>query len=198
MSPIFTIVTPTVLRQSLLKTCYSITTQLFTSWQHVVVVDNEEVDENLISQIAHPQRIIVKCDYPHNNSGNTCRHNAWSLATAKWIYYCDDDNYLSSPLILGVLAKLLEGIEEKWALFPIFRHGSVFFFDPPKPCYFDTGNAVVRREIAQWPDIPDYASDAVWLTKTLLKHPYKAFPNVQPIMVMPTTSFGEGGGINGQ
>jgi hypothetical protein len=61
----------------------------------------------------------------------------------------------------------------------------------------DTGNIVARRDIARWPDIPDYASDAIWV-EGLKKYPYKAFPDALPIMIMEKTSFGEGGGINGQ
>jgi hypothetical protein len=99
---------------------------------------------------------------------------------------------------LQQIAKHLDKLgDEQWALWHIFRHGSVFFFDPPAPCYFDTGNAIVRRELAQWPDIPDYASDAIWLQQFKDK-PYKAFPDALPIMIMGKTSFGEGGGINGQ
>lgn len=194
--PFFTIITPTVQRQSLLKTCESINQQTFNSWSHVVMVDCAERDEELLLQIQHPQRLIFQCSKPHRNGGNTCRHNAWQFATGTYIHMLDDDNYLSSPRVLEDIGKLLEVHEPEWGLFPIFRHGSVFYFDPPKPCFFDTGNAVVRRGIARWPDVNDYASDAVWLEK-LLKHPYKAFPDAQPIMVMPTSSFGEGGGING-
>ena len=195
----FSIITPTVERESLIKCVESVLSQSFTDWEMLIQVDKTNIDQAFFERISPTRKIwIEECGVCHRNGGNTCRHLAWQRATGEWCIYLDDDNYLSTPRILEMLSSLLEGVEEEWALFPIFRHGSVFFFDPPKPCYFDTGNAVVRREIAPWPDIPDYASDAVWLTETLLKHPYKAFPNAQPIMVMPMTSFGAGGGINGQ
>lgn len=189
------IITPTVLRPSWLKCCESVDQQTYKDWEHIVVFDGEPF---AVLGNYHPNRQIRSTGKVYRNGGNTPRHQAWTIAEGTWIYYLDDDNYLASPYVLEELASYLEGVEEKWALFPIHRHGSIFYYDPPAPCYFDTGNAVVRREIAQWPNIDDYASDAVWLIQNLLPHPYKAFPNANPIMVMPKTSFGEGGGINGQ
>ena len=198
-TPLISIITPTVMRQSLLDTCRSIDEQTFSSWQHVVIVDKEEFDPSIIEQIVHPQRVIVKCPKPHRNGGNTCRHNAWHFALGTFCWHVDDDNTLASPRTLQQIAKQLEkvGTDVAWTLWPIFRHGHIFFFDPPAPCYFDTGNAIVRREFAQWPDIDDYASDAVWLQQFKDK-PYVAFPESLPIMLMEKTSFGEGGGINGE
>lgn len=191
-----TVITPTVQRQSLIRCCESVNAQS-GEWQHIVMVDSQTFDSEMMFSIAHPRRLIRICG-PYRNGGNTPRHFAWEYADGEWVIHLDDDNYLASPTILAELASALEDVEDKWALVPIHRHGSRFYFDPPKPCYFDTGNAVVRREIAQWPNIDDYASDGVWLTETLLKYPYKAFPNMNPVMVMPSTSFGAGGGINGQ
>ncbi len=194
----FTIITPTVQRESLRETCASIDAQTYLDWQHLVVIDSAEMDDELIFSLAHPKRQFLQCEKPHKNTGNTCRHNAWDHASGDYTYYCDDDNRLYSPHTLQIIA---EALEEKnrpfWALFPILRHGSIFFFDPPQPCYFDTGNAVVHNDFSQWPDIPDYASDAVWLQQFKdLK--YEAFAGFEPIMVMPGTSFGAGGGMHGQ
>lgn len=194
----FSIITPSVQRESLYKCVESVNSQTHKDWQHVVILDVATINESMFRAIDHPQRIVMQCDYPHRNGGNTCRHNAWTYATGEFHYFLDDDNYLATPTVLEELAAVLEGIEEQWAIFPIYRHRSLFFFDPPKPCYFDTGNAVARREIARWPDIPDYASDAVWLNGLKEKGPYKSFPSLPPVMVMPGTSFGAGGGINGQ
>ena len=195
----FTIITPSVMRQSLLDCCKSVDEQtLVGEWQHIIYIDTLAIDDDLLFKIAHPNRLIIQCDKPYRNGGNTPRHLAWKLATGDWVHHCDDDNALASPRTLQQIAKQLDKLEdEQWTLWPIFRHGHMFFFDPPEPCYFDTGNAVCRREIARWPDIQDYASDAVWL-QGLKKYPYKAFPDALPIMVMETTSFGAGGGINGQ
>lgn len=191
------IITPTVQRESLRLCCEMVATQTHYDYEHIIVIDNDKLNQRLLEQCFYPRQTWLVTGKCTKNGGNTPRHIAWDKATGDWVYFLDDDNYLTSPTVLEEIAAALEGIEEQWALFPILRHGSRFYFDPPQPCYFDTGNAIVRREIAQWPDINDYASDAVWLDG--FKHlPYKAFPDANPIMVMPTTSFGAGGGINGQ
>jgi glycosyltransferase involved in cell wall biosynthesis len=195
----FSIITPTVERESLIQCVESVLAQSFTDWEMLIQVDAKRINEPFFERFSSTRKIWVEeCGVCHRNGGNTCRHLAWKRATGDWIFHLDDDNTFASPRTLQQIAKQLENIGDvQWTLWPIFRHGHIFFFDPPEPCYFDTGNAVVRREIAQWPDIPDYASDAVWLQE-LKKYPYKACPDALPIMVMDKTSFGEGGGINGQ
>lgn len=179
----YTIITPTVLRDSLLKTCESVNVQTCADWQHIVMVDCAPKPE-MLERIEHPQRIIAFCDKPHHNGGNTCRHNAWELATGDMVFYLDDDNYLADERVL----EDLKVVTTPWALFPILRHGKRFMFDPPKPCYVDTGNVIARRDIARWPDIEAYCSDGVWV-EGLKQYPYQAFPDFRPIMVMPTTNF---------
>lgn len=197
-APLLSLITPTVQRESLVTLCKSIDEQTFLQWEHIVMIDQEVVNDALIERISNPKRKILQCDKAHRNGGNTCRHNAWDAVVGSFVYHIDDDNYLATCDSLKEIAESIARMkEEMWALFPIHRHGHRFFFDPPQPCYFDTGNAVVRREIAQWPDINDYASDAVWL-HTLKLYPYLSMVNANPIMVMPSTSFGKGGGINGQ
>lgn len=181
--PRYTIITPTVLRTTLVKTCESVESQTFTDWQHIVMVDREPTYE-LIWLTAHPQRIVIACDKPHHNGGNTCRHNAWELATGDYVYYLDDDNYLADERVL----EDLQIVTMPWALFPILRGGNHFFHDPPRPCFVDTGNVIARRDIARWPDIEAYCSDGVWV-EGLKQYPYQAFPNFRPIMVMPTSNF---------
>lgn len=179
----YTIITPTVQRESLLKTCESVTNQTCTEWQHIVMVDCE-VGLPILSAITHPQRLIVKCPKAHHNGGNTCRHTAWELAQGEYVYYLDDDNFLADERVL----EDLKIVTTPWSLFPILRHGFRFFYDPPQPCYVDTGNVIARRDIGRWPDIEAYCSDGVWV-EGLKQYPYQAFPDFRPIMVMPTTNF---------
>ena len=196
---IFSIITPTVERESLVKCCKSIDEQsLLGSWEHVIAVDKPEINREFMERFAHPQRFMFSCGKSYRNGGNTPRHLAWNYASGGWLVMLDDDNVLADRHILADLATALEGVQEQWCLFPILRHGLPFYFDPPVPNYFDTANAVVRREIGRWPDIDDYASDGVWVNALREKYPYRAFPTFRPIVVMPTSSFGAGGGINGQ
>src|SRR5208283_3850689 len=123
---IFSIITPTVQRKSLLETCRSVDEQTLSDhWQHIVIVDSHTLDKELLAKIKHPQRLIVQCDKPHRNSGNTCRHDAWKLATGEYCWYLDDDNIVASSQTLHHIAKQLDNLgDEQWTLWPIFRHGS--------------------------------------------------------------------------
>jgi glycosyltransferase involved in cell wall biosynthesis len=188
--PFFSIITPTIQRQTLLRCCDSVNEQTMTDWQHIVMVDQEIMDEDLLNKVKHPQRIIIQCEHPHRNYGNTCRHHAWDYASGRFLIHLDDDNFLSLPDTLKSISKVLERDDPEWALFPILRHGSIFFNDPPGLCMSDTANVVVRREIGQWPDGPEYTMDGIWIESLKSKYPYLAYPAFCPIVVMPTS--GEG------
>lgn len=162
------IITPTLQRPSLIACMLSVKAQTFEDWEHIVEVD-------------HPRR----GDY-----GNHARHKAWKRATGDWVIYLDDDNSLAHPNALQDISTALEGVDEKWAIFPIVRHGRRFFYDPPRMCYVDTLNMVMRREIARWPDIPNREADGIFCDILRAQYPYRAFPAFQPIGIMEVSSNG--------
>lgn len=184
----FTIITPTLQRRSLIKTCRSVDQQSCTDWQHIVVVDRPRLKRSLLAEIAHPQRLIIKCPFPHRNYGNTCRHNAWRQAEGDYCLMLDDDNYLADERILEDIAATLAD-EPRWALFPILRYGRRFFNDPPGERKTDTANVVAQRDIARWPDISDYTADGKWV-EGLKAYPHKSLPHFRPIVDMPIQSKG--------
>lgn len=184
--PFFSIITPTLQRESLLATCESVNRQSFKGWEHIVMVDSENYDEALIASIQHPQRIIEKCGMRHSTLGNTCRHNAWKLATGDYAMYLDDDNILADDTVLEAirLRLLIKGVPQV-AFFPIWRLGGIFMPEGrPRSCHVDTANLVVAREIGQWPDIPEYTSDGIFVEALLEKFPYASFPDFKPIVIM--------------
>jgi glycosyltransferase involved in cell wall biosynthesis len=189
------IITPTIQRQSLIRCCESVDAQTFSNWEHVIMVDCEEFDRPLIEKIEEsPRRAIYKCSIPHRNYGNTCRHNAWTLSTGDYCLYLDCDNFLSHPYVLAQIASSIESnvfFTPQWAIFPILRHGQVFFNDPPGLCKTDTANMVIRRNIAQWPDGPEYTMDGIFCERLANDYPYASFPNVQPIVIMEKSSLGQ-------
>ena len=183
-----TIITPTLQRMSLLQTCKSVDSQSFAGWQHIVMVDRTKVDLTLVAAIRHPRRSVVQCPKAHHDFGNTCRHNAWERATGEYCLMLDDDNFLTDDHILAdIVTSLQQGPD--WALFPILRRGERFFHDPPGLKRTDTANAVVRKELARWPKVADYAADALWI-EGLKAHAYQAFPTFRPIVNVPVQSKG--------
>lgn len=194
--PFFSVITPTLLRPSLQTTCASLDCYSFNDYEHIVVIDtipNEDQLSVLGSIPSYPRRIYMPCDTPHRNGGNTCRRNAYSIATGEWVIYLDDDVFLA-PNILRDLHEALKDLPLgiKWALFPITRLGQRFYTDPPRSCHVDTLNVVLRHDVAQWPDTDAYGSDGVLVDELIANHiPYAAFPDFRPIGVIPKISFGK-------
>ncbi len=188
----FSIITPTIQRESLVRCCESVLHQTFSDWEMLVQVDAERIDESLFARIPPTRKIwVMECGVHHNNFGNTCRHMAWERITGDWVIYLDCDNFLVDDRILEDITQLLADVKEQWALFPIRRHGSYFFNDPPGNCQTDTANMVIRREVAQWPDGPEYTMDGLFCEQLKAKYPYAAFPNFRPIVIMEESRQGK-------
>jgi len=184
------IITPTLQRDSLRRCCESIDKQSYSDWEHIVWIDDEIREEWVTSELFHPQRKILTEHRRLGNFGNTARHFAWYLTDGDFLLYLDDDNYLADDHILGDLAVTLSTVPH-WAVFPILRHGYRFFHDPPGNCLVDTANMLIRREIAQWPDGPEYTMDGIFCEQLKAKYPYVAFPEMRPIVIMETSNRGE-------
>lgn len=189
--PRFTIITPTLLRDSLAKCCASVDAQTLTSWEHILAIDLPEADTEKLVPLGHPQRKFMHCGMRHTDAGNTCRHNAWNLAGGRYLIYLDDDNYLSGNDALERIWRALEANNfPDVAFFPIERLGQRFFSEPPRDCHVDTLNLVVGREIGQWPLTDAYGSDWVLIGSLIEKYAYAMFPNEAPIGVVPVINGG--------
>ena len=179
--PRYTIITPTILRQSLVKACESVDRQTCTDWEHLVMVDSE-ISNDLISRIAHPQRRVLRCERPHNNWGHTCANRAWGMAKGDYIYRLDDDNFLADDKVLDYL----QCVTAPWAIFPIERFGKRFFHDPPGKLRTDTGSILVERTFARWPDSNDYDADGTFIEALAARQaPQVVGLDRPPLMVMP-------------
>jgi hypothetical protein len=159
------IITPTLLRNELVRCCQSLEKQKLP-WQHIVMVDmpadeayNEPVYAKILSQISHPKRDILFCPVRHDNYGNTCRHNAAEHCTGEYIGYLDDDDYLTDDA-LEIFEETIEktnhpdivGCNARW------RGREVFFHKPIQSARTVQGQYLHRREIGgmpiKWPDTP--------------------------------------------
>jgi glycosyltransferase involved in cell wall biosynthesis len=194
MTPFFSIITPTIQRESLIQTCESIDQQAFTDFEHLIAVDGGVLDCNLMEKCTNHrnvgQRIWLAMDKRYNNGGNTPRIEALKSASGKWIMFCDDDNFYPDPRIFLDVAEALQNITEPWAIFPITRLGGRFYSDPPRSCHTDTMNFVLRRDIAYWPDTDAYGTDGILVDDLVARGiPYAAFPDFRPIGIIPKISF---------
>lgn len=187
----YSILTPTILRPSLLRACASIDSQTCSDWEHIVMVDvaviegdGEDNGSELLEAIAHPQRTVLRCERPHKNWGHSCRHRAWARAQGDYVYCLDDDNYLAHDGVLDYLKK----VSGRWAIFPIRRLGETFFYDPPGLRLTDTGSILVRRELGPWPDSAKYEADGLFVEGLKQKYPYQVMREGGELMVMPVVA----------
>lgn len=180
----YSILTPTILRGSLLKACESINNQTCTDWEHIVIVDSD-LRSDILNKITHPQRRIVYCDTQHGDYGHSCRHHAYKYCKGDYIYNLDDDNYLSDENVLEDLKIVFAA----WAVFPILDHDSILYSDPPKKLSVDTGSILVRRDIGQWPLDSSYDADGKFIEELVRKHNYQPLGDMRPLMTMPISKF---------
>jgi len=187
----YTIVTPTICRQSLLRLCGSIDSQTQSDWEHLIVVDMPhdtltKGQRQVITSIPSKQnRSYFYCDRRHSNYGHTCRHQVWEHARGDYILYVDDDDYFADRDALGVL----DSVTEPWAVFPILRHGKVFFHLPPRSGKTGTGMFMHKREIGRWPNLDSYEADGSFVEKLKQRYKYQAV-GCRPVVVQPKSSFG--------
>lgn len=127
----FTIITPTILRDTLDRTCRSIEEGTHTDWQHIVIID-KPLDKPLFPRhLLHPRREWIMCGIRHNNRGNWCRHSAYPLIKGDYVLYLDDDDYYVNDC-LAVLNYSIFG--EDWGVFPTELHGNYLFRHVPGLC----------------------------------------------------------------
>jgi hypothetical protein len=169
----FTIITPTILRPSLIDTCKSIDAQRYDQWQHLVVIDLPVYSllpeqTRLIEQIKHPNRQIYNCAVTHGNYGNTCRSEMFALVRGDYLLYIDDDD-----VYLGEALQILNGeiSDEVWGVFPVERFGEHFLNLPPRT-NFTSGIQFFCKPLYPWPNNNVYTADGELIDFLREKHSY--------------------------
>jgi hypothetical protein len=165
--------------------------QTQSDWEHLIVVDmpsdslTKDHRKVLASIPSKQNRSHFYCDKKHSNYGHTCRHQIWGHAKGDYILYIDDDDYFADRGSLGVL----DSVTEPWAVFPILRHGRVFFNLPPGLEKTGTGMFMHRKEIGRWPDSDLYEADGLFVEELKQRHKYQVVDSM-PVVVQPKSSFG--------
>lgn len=191
--PLFSLITPTLQRASLVRCCQSLDQQSFQSWEHLIFVDAERVNDEVDALGNDFQRHILCNNVRYGDFGNTPRRRAWRHATGTYVIYLDDDNYFSSPESLtNIASQLAQASLPPWAIFPILRFGSIFCDPSPGVCHTDSANMVIRWEYAEWPDRRDYTADGILAEQLVREQPgFRVFFDCPPIITVPIQSKGE-------
>jgi hypothetical protein len=186
----YTIITPTLARESLLRACASLDAQTNADWQHLVAIDVplafDARARDVISRVKKdPRRQIIRCGKRHRNFGNTCRHNLQALAQGDYLLYLDDDNAYADADVLKTLCE----VTEQWAIFTMLRVGVERLDIPPGFGKTDAGQIIHRRGLSLWPDNDKYAADGQLIEDLISKAPYQIL-RTRPLLVYEQTSRG--------
>ena len=186
----YTVITPTLCRESLIRACESLDAQTNGDWQHLISVDVPLVVDararSVIDRVKKdPRRQIIRCGKQHRNFGNTCRHNLQALAQGDYLLYLDDDNAYANSRVL----ETLQSVTKDWAIFPMLRVGVRWLVEPPGYCKTDAGQIMHRRGLVRWPDNAKYAADGA-MVEALLKFPYEVVP-CEPLLIYEQASKGK-------
>ena len=193
MNPFFSIITPTLQRESLGACCASVDAQSFSYWEHIIVADSSQ--ENFVlgdwHQLRDQRRLLMRSPRVTRQWGNFQRHLAWEWATGEYLIYLDDDNVMAHPqALMDIYEALKYDNFPRWALFPIQRHSSFFLLLPPGMCQTDTANIVVKRAIGRWHDTEAREADGQLAERLKAGFEYSTFPAIMPIIVMDKSSGG--------
>lgn len=179
----YTIVTPTILRPTLLRTCRSVASQTSHDWEHLICVDRHWVSPEralVLNATSHPQRRIVFCEEEHRDFGHGCRHRWTKEATGDYVLHLDDDDYLAHDNALSSL----DGVTGEWAVFPVTRVGNRFWSPTPGHCNTTISSYIARKELAQQFPAGGHDTDGHFIDEVLKLHPWESLPDLEPLVVI--------------
>jgi glycosyltransferase involved in cell wall biosynthesis len=161
---LLTIVTPTILRETLARTCASIDRQGFADWEHLVMIDRPAESFSL-QPLMDERRKFIFCQAAHNDYGNSCRRKAYELAQGEYIFCIDDDDFLM-PGALELIAQAIHRKNPRWLVFPASVHGERWLKLPPRSGA--TVNCqIVHRAGPMFPAVKDYAADGILIDELM-------------------------------
>lgn len=133
MKPLISIITPTILRPTLARTCGSVDRQKFDSYEHLVVIDlpDVKIESIPLNLLSHRRRWFI-CDKAHGAVGNFCRNWIFPHIAGEWIVYLDDDDFYFEDC-LETLAEAIASSKKavEWGVFPIRFMGQRYLNIPP-------------------------------------------------------------------
>lgn len=152
MNPLrFTIITPTLLRPTLERTCKSIDDQTHSNYEHIIIVDvkgiiqrskglnsydRKEYFKNkfaLLDKISNKNRKILfyNKNFIGNDYGNECRGHGFDCRdkNTDYILYLDDDDFYINNTF-SIIQSRLDNNKPNAFYFPCLRFNETFFNEP--------------------------------------------------------------------
>ena len=180
----FTIITPTIGRSTLLKTCESVNNQTCSDWEHLVIYDGPEQEVEVFKLIKHPQRKIMFSGRNFGDYGHSIRFFAWELAKYNYLMYIDDDDYYHEECLKVLQSNMDPNIN--FVFFPCRRLGCKFLNLPPRlgstvSCQYahkkqDQNGCPIRFSPG------GYRHDGYWIQEMVENYPYQVIDPECPMV----------------
>jgi len=189
----FSIITPTIGRHTLLKTCQTINQQTYPNWEHLVIFDGPEQDVKIFKHIQHPQRKIIFSGKNFGDYGHTIRLFSHDLIQYDHMMYIDDDDYYH----LECLETIQKTIEPKieFVFFPALFFGEIFMHIPPRYQHTVSCQYVHRKKDQLGNPIcfpsGGHGTDSLWIEEMVKKYPSYQIINTQPLVYVDKSNNGQ-------
>jgi glycosyltransferase involved in cell wall biosynthesis len=196
----FSIITPTIGRDTLLKTCETIDQQTCPDWEHLVIFDGPEQEVEVFKKIEHPQRKIIFSGHNFRDFGHTLKFLAYDLTKYDHIMYIDDDDYYHLECLETIKQNIDPEIE--FFFFPALWCGRLFMELPPRRNFTLSCQYVHRKKdrfgspIRFPPGGPldgfDYEQDSWWIGEMAKKYPYQVLDTQGcPLVYVDVINYGK-------
>jgi glycosyltransferase involved in cell wall biosynthesis len=170
------IITPTIGRTTLARTCKAIDEQGYEDWEHIIIYDGLSSDQQfgqLIAQYANAKRVVTATESRCNDFGHTPRQIAWDYVAGEYIGYIDDDDYYL-PGAFERIAEKLAMAQPDLLIFPADRMGQRFMNIPPGhartvSCQYFHKKIAKNGEPIRFSG-GQYGHDGEWIEEVIAKH----------------------------
>jgi glycosyltransferase involved in cell wall biosynthesis len=188
----FSIITPTVGRSTLQKTCESVNDQTCKDWEHLVIFDGPEQEIEVFKKIEHPQRRIIFSGKNFGDYGHSIRFFAWELAKYPYLMYIDDDDYYHQECLQVIKSNLNPDVN--FAFFPCRRFGAKFLKLPPRKnatvsCQYVHKKIDEKGSSIRFPP-GGHGRDSWWIQKMVETYSYQVIDPDCPMVYVDTISDG--------
>lgn len=184
--PKFSIITPTILRQTANRTVASVDAQEFTDYEHLVILDGD-VGRIPDGWRTNKRRIFIRCNERHNDCGATCRHYAVAQARGEFVLYIDDDDYYVPEALSRIAAKA----KMHFGVFPIMNGGFYWLKLPPgrnktATCQIWHRRSIDGKVVAMPAKQKHYSDDSAWIGDLARRFPYQVIDDHHPLAIVET------------
>ena len=193
------IVTPSIGRENLIRTCNSIHKQKYKNWNHIILFD--DISDSKIKSILRkiPYKPIIKKGV-WKNYGNGQRYEAWNMVDDNSIItYIDDDDYYKNNSAFDIIVNKFNSNKNLEVIFWAgIRYGKYFNNKPPAKkktmsnqfahYKYDKNNKPIRW-LNHKKFNKHYSIDGLFINKLVKNYKYD-YINI-PLVVVEKSNFGK-------